>query len=136
MSTFYLRAEPSTYVQSNHPGFTSCRSPYLPVGVWHNLDGGFSCEYISLVFFDISSLPQSLIIESAIMNLHFASLPLRGNPPESINIQALGGRFQDCHTRWDNKPPTIPSTTTTIPIPHRLTSLRIDLTHIYFQSRR
>lgn len=67
------------------------------------------------------------------MNLHFASLPLRGNPPESINIQALGGRFQDCHTRWDNKPPTIPSTTTTIPIPHRLTSLRIDLTHLVRQ---
>lgn len=133
MSTFYFRAEQSTYVQSNRPGLISCRSPHLPVGIWHNLGEGFSCEYTSYIFFDISPIPKFLVVESAIMTLYFASPPLRGNPPESINIQALGSRFQDCLTNYDIRPPSYPSTALTVPLPPRFTSLVVDLTHLVQQ---
>lgn len=130
MNTFCFRVQENTYVQSNRPDLSPCRSPHLPVGVWHDLTGGISCEYQSYLFFDISPVPGSHEIISATLALHYAKPPFTGNPPHIVELRALNDDFHDCQTSYNTKPSSRPSTALPFPIQPGFTAATIDIAHL------
>lgn len=125
-TTFYFKAWEDTYVTGSNPSHTPCRSPRLLVGA----DG--RGELISYIFFNLSTLPGSLLVTRAELTLYFAFPFVHGKTPDAIFIQALENSFSDCQTNFQNRPGTLPKGGVTVPVqPHQwFTSITVDLTEM------
>ncbi|NSW83485.1 MAG: DNRLRE domain-containing protein [Syntrophothermus sp.] len=125
-----VRSCVSTYVQSNLPQLTPCRSDKLPVGLWFEIETGCRCEYMSYLFFHLPPLSDHYDISSAHLVLNPTSTPFLGSPPRKLNLQALRGSFRDCCTNYRSRPEGIFSTNIEIPMPLHPNPIMVDVTNI------